>query len=459
MIERLKISIRSADDKGEQQRPAATQTVPGQSGQESDAAARKRLWLRDLETIRRPEPLVPVGSKVLEVTIPKTRTSKANTKKDDGQELEVINLTEDSPTKSSQSTTDMDPPSFYGLSDEKLLIFQDQNTDQGKTPAPTEGLEHHRLLMKKFRDTYNLPSDLSKEEEAEVYGDVSSVYSYEEGWPNDHDQAHKALYKAELTTGKRKHRTPLIKGLPLVEEVPFLCIPNYQGASGECFWKAIAIHIYGDWRYHHRVKGEHFAHFCHILRESKHPRHESYKALNKKFYATKTSPEGGKPTNTCANLYQILCMPSTYTPLNMFDVTADLYHVFLIIYTLNEKQEITFVTTRGSYNSRHLFILYVGNNHYQPLVPNEFWASEFRLPMITLESTNVYPGLLGVPLTNALKAKDGIEHRWRRETDRQVAQPIDSSMESGRGPAAQRQHRWERKERKRKENTVMMCTK
>ena len=181
MIERLKISIRSADDKGEQQRPAATQTVPGQSGQESDAAARKRLWLRDLETIRRPEPLVPVGSKVLEVTIPKTRTSKANTKKDDGQELEVINLTEDSPTKSSQSTTDMDPPSFYGLSDEKLLIFQDQNTDQGKTPAPTEGLEHHRLLMKKFRDTYNLPSDLSKEEEAEVYGDVSSVYSYEEG--------------------------------------------------------------------------------------------------------------------------------------------------------------------------------------------------------------------------------------------------------------------------------------
>lgn len=429
-VERLKIFIRPADGEGGQKLPALTQTVPGHGGaqgRESDAAARKRLWLRDLETIRRPEPLVPVSSGVLQATISKIRASKAkaDVKNDDGNSKEnPKDLTGDSPKgKEPEVIPDADLPSFYGQTGEKMLLFQDRKTHRGKIPAPDDGTVSHRLLMENFRNTFKLPNDIK---ESETHSTIPTLYDSEKGWPKNHEQAHKAAYQAELTSERGKTKVPLIKGLPLVEEVVFLRIPNYQGEPGECFWKAIAIHIYGDWRYHHRVKGEHFEHFHRVLKEKNHPRHQFYHDINQRFYPSRSSPKYSKAVETAANMYQILCMPCTYAPLHMFDVTADLYNVFLIVYTLNAQNEISFVVTKGSYNSRHLFVLYVNDNHFQPLVPNEFWASEFRLPMITLESTGVYPTLPGVAAANDPKAKDGIGHRWRIETaaSKRVGRPM-----------------------------------
>lgn len=67
------------------------------------------------------------------------------------------------------------------------------------------------------------------------------------------------------------------------------------------------------------------------------------------------------------------------------------------------------ISTEGSYNARHIFFLYLGDaGHFQPLVPNDFIASEFRLPRPSSESTYGYPGV-------SLRRRDWLSthHVWR----------------------------------------------
>lgn len=62
----------------------------------------------------------------------------------------------------------------------------------------------------------------------------------------------------------------------------------------------------------------------------------------------------------------------------------------------------------GSTNNRHIFMLYVDGNHFQPMIPNEYYASEFRMPPITYESTIGYP-FAG----DKNKERLAFKHSWR----------------------------------------------
>ena len=411
----------------EGEKPAG-QNAPSQvtaQGQETDAAARKQLWLQDLESIRRDTPLAPLDSNTLVVTIKRSNTGGAKNNNGKG-EAEVIDLIDDSPTKGSSIQDEtLDPPSFYGQTSEKALIFQDRKNHKGKIPSYSRyenGARSTRLLIDKFRAKYKIPDDLTEEDWLDTAYGYATPYIPRKGWPRHHEEAHESVFDMDFALERYKNRIPLIKGLPLIEEVSFLRVPNYEGEPGECLWKAVAFHIYGDWRYYARVKAEHLVHFSRVLDEPTHPRFDDYQRLNQTWYTTKTSPKRGMEViDTVANFYQVLNIPGIYAPLEMFMVPADLYGVFLVIYTMTADHEISFVTTRGSYNSRHLFILFVNDNHFQPLVPNEFLASEFTLPRITTDSTPGYPG---APSLNTKKRKDSRAHPWRKGPFKEVRPPL-----------------------------------
>lgn len=194
----------------------------------------------------------------------------------------------------------------------------------------------------------------------------------------------------------------LVRGFPLVEEVVFAVQPNVAGEPSNCFFKTVAFHVYGDGAYHPRVKAEHLQHFHEVLQWSDHPRHQLYLRMNRRFYTTTAGTR-----QTVANLYQMLTVPRIYTALDLFDVTADLYNLFIVVYTLDDNT-VTGVTTKGSYNARHIFICHVNGNHFQPMVPNDYFASEFQLPRITCQST------LDLPMTSRRhRNRHALDHSWR----------------------------------------------
>ncbi|KAK3290160.1 uncharacterized protein B0H64DRAFT_453130 [Chaetomium fimeti] len=222
----------------------------------------------------------------------------------------------------------------------------------------------------------------------------------------------------------------LFKGFPLVEDVVFVKHPNYWQrlevhrklvASGQCYWLAIALLVYGNASFWLRVKAEHLNYAEKVLGNPKHPRHAFYSRENQGFMATKaTGPteKGG----TCrswpgvANLWERLHIPGCWTSEDMCQLTADVYGVFLVLYKFDSstnprwKNKVYDMKTYGAYNSRHIFLCYTGENHYQPMVPNEFYASEFRLPRLTLQNTFDEYRLLTRPHR---RPRDGPWHHWR----------------------------------------------
>lgn len=97
----------------------------------------------------------------------------------------------------------------------------------------------------------------------------------------------------------------------------------------------------------------------------------------------------------------------------MLDVSADLYNLFIVVYTiteaLNDQGEIRVqeIRTKGSYNARHVFLLFNGF-HFQPMVPNEYLASEFTFPRVTFEN------IRGLPSSSDRdQGKSSIDLQWR----------------------------------------------
>lgn len=191
----------------------------------------------------------------------------------------------------------------------------------------------------------------------------------------------------------------LYRGFPMVEKTVFFAADNYAGLQSNCFFKAVAYQVYGSWKFDARVKAEHLQYFSDILKWPAHPRHEMYTRLNEWFYESYVSQtqgrgeSGGRGRSSielAANFYQLLTIPNCYMPMDMFEVTADLYNLFIVIYTVNTEDVVTEMITKGSYNARHVFMLYQGK-HFQPMVPNGYYASEFQLPRVTHYSTLNYP--------------------------------------------------------------------
>lgn len=207
----------------------------------------------------------------------------------------------------------------------------------------------------------------------------------------------------------------VMAGFPLVEDVDFVVPLNRGKPVGDCYWRSISFCMYNSpdhWAY---VKAEHLAYLHHVLTEQRHARHRLYaEHLNSRFFDTSAA---GLSTFR-ANLWQMLHMPHTWTPAVMAQVTADLYNICLITFTL-EHNAVTETSVRGVYNSRHVFLNFTHGNHFRPMIPNAYPAWEFRYPRVTAEATAKY--------ANAPKAssqKPHTEHPWRKEFSTAVLPPV-----------------------------------
>lgn len=83
----------------------------------------------------------------------------------------------------------------------------------------------------------------------------------------------------------------------------------------------------------------------------------------------------------------------------MCGLTADVYGVFVVLYKMNETHGEAFkelqhtvynMRTYGGFNQRHIFLCYTNEDHFCPMIPNDYLHTEFRLPRITLASTRKY---------------------------------------------------------------------
>ncbi|KAH8197113.1 hypothetical protein TruAng_008718 [Truncatella angustata] len=218
----------------------------------------------------------------------------------------------------------------------------------------------------------------------------------------------------------------IAKGYPLVEAVEFVIHKNRARPDGDCYWRSISFCLHGTDKHWNIVKAEHLAYVHHVLEHPHHARYGLYSdLLNKKFFRTNSSTADGQGTmpGFRANMYQVLFLAHAWTPALMQQVTADLYNICVIMFTRERtgQQEWTISETavRGSHNARHIFIQFVDGNHFQPMVPNHYTASEFRYPYVTVDKTAKY--------SNAPKAtstKTSLQHPWRNDFTKEVPPPV-----------------------------------
>ncbi len=131
----------------------------------------------------------------------------------------------------------------------------------------------------------------------------------------------------------------------------------------------------------------------------------------------------------------MLQAPGACTPIEMAQVTADLYGVCVVVCSIGTPEDAKLVygiSVRGSYNARHIFYTYVRSSPMawsrgrgdrgadmvtvlQPLpayrCPNDYYSTEFRLPHVTLESTMAY----GFTTFSLDQRNEGMRHPWRGE--------------------------------------------
>lgn len=426
--------------------PATTIAGAGEGNEKDDVSTAERrlrtvqryremVWELELPNIERDDgPLLdPNLAGVLQVTIAPPPLSKKKRKRggddDDptpssqGEKVVLIGDSDDDDddgsSKKNKGTKSQktDDPEFYtgGVVTDKnkvnlLLKYQKRSVNPGQYPSPQAGL---RFNLANLAKTLGGAHTSTPEEVSEEYERLT----FQGDPPQNFEEALEACWL--------KEPGDLIRGFPMVEETTFFCASNFTGLNFNCFFKAVAAQVYGNFTFDARVKAEHLEYFSDVLKSPAHPRHSMYTKLNQWFYETAVSHAGGKKLSavkTLANFYQLLTIPNCQIPMDMFEVTADLYNLFLVVYTLNNENVVTEMTTMGSFNSRHVFMLFRYGNHFQPMVPNEYYSSEFQLPRITYYSTRKYP------LTSERdKNKHSLDHVYRKKcrvpVDRKPGRP------------------------------------
>jgi hypothetical protein len=146
------------------------------------------------------------------------------------------------------------------------------------------------------------------------------------------------------------------------------------------------MHLYGSNIYWPHVKAQHLAYVESVLRDSDHYRHDLYTTIN-----ANTNTRGG-------NIWQKLHVPDSWTSEHMYQVTADLYDICLIMFGIprrSEKANVSAVNMHGNYNSSHKFFQFINGNHFEPLLPifgDTTIPSGFRMPEATWTNTVGIPG-------------------------------------------------------------------
>ncbi|RYO82983.1 hypothetical protein DL766_007035 [Monosporascus sp. MC13-8B] len=234
---------------------------------------------------------------------------------------------------------------------------------------------------------------------------------------------------------RRERGTRVLRGLPLVEDVRFLVPGNYGEPEGDCYWRALSFHLYGGGGHWDLVKAEHLAYVHHVLTHERHPRHELYAGhLNARFFDTAAPSTGERDGGYSfkANIWQVLHMAHAWTPALMQQVSADLYNICVVTFAAQSSASpssssrdsssviaVTETTMRGAYNSRHVFLLYVDDSHFQPLMPTDYYAWEFQYPRPTAADTARYRFA-----PKATSSRGALEHAWRCEFTASVLPPV-----------------------------------
>lgn len=60
--------------------------------------------------------------------------------------------------------------------------------------------------------------------------------------------------------------------------------------------------------------------------------------MNKTFYSVRVVDSKGVAEDIAANIYQLMTIPCSYTPSIMFEITADLYNLFITVYDIHGLQ-------------------------------------------------------------------------------------------------------------------------
>ncbi|KAH8750616.1 hypothetical protein F5883DRAFT_694014 [Diaporthe sp. PMI_573] len=392
------------------------------SHQGSSNFDRHKIWWDDLQSIRRETPVVDKNqyqSVQVEQAAPGQGTAPSanpgKTSETSTAQSSKIQIIDDDDSDGEGKGSAADLLTFYGQKGAsqaaERIKYQDQNlAHQGIYPSRRNGLGFDMARLRRDNNWADT---------------VGTVQDAEPTWDQDMYMANPPLGFDEAVSrnwAQDAHPDCLRHGFPLVENVDFYRPRNYDGARSACFFKALGYLVYGNHTFYMRVQAEHLQYYGDVLEWEDHPRHQLYKRMNKKFYNTQVStPTAEVPT--IANFFQLLSIPQIWMPLDMLDVTADLYNLFIVVYTI-ERNIITEVSTKGSYNARHVFLLFNGD-HYQPMVPNEYLASEFTFPRVT------YHNVKSLPWSgNTDRDKSSIDLRWRRTwgpaLDRKMgALPVD----------------------------------
>jgi hypothetical protein len=142
----------------------------------------------------------------------------------------------------------------------------------------------------------------------------------------------------------------------MVEDVVFVKHPNYWTRirdhrklvqSGQCYWLALALLLYGNASCWLRVKAEHLSFLEEVLPNRQHPRREFYARENRARTLTKaTGPAGAAGIwSGSLTLLEKLQIPGCWANEDVCHLTADLYSVFLVLYKIKTQPGRTRSTT------------------------------------------------------------------------------------------------------------------
>jgi hypothetical protein len=340
------------------------------------------LFYRELESIRRNAPLLnprryPVA------------TLKLYDRDVDHQPQRAVSLRGGSMPSSvsprvlwrRNNPTDTDLPRFLHRILAKaatVQVIDDDDDDAGGkpnvTPQPPGPLTPMRPEVKNIREKIGYTKPFEEQFPQEILAAKIDTFLDQETMFQEPD------WKDYLP---QRTRNPLLyKGFPMVEDVVFIKHPNYWDEndvgkdieSGQCYWLAVALLLYGNASAWLRVKAEHLSYLENVLRKPDHPRHAFYARANQAYTHTGATGPGGMAWTGDVNLWEKLLIPGCWANEDLCRLTADVYSVFLVLYKYDSDgnnpkwmNKVYDMKTFGSYNTRHIFMCYFVGLHPFPL--------------------------------------------------------------------------------------------
>ncbi|KAK3367656.1 hypothetical protein B0H63DRAFT_535699 [Podospora didyma] len=200
-------------------------------------------------------------------------------------------------------------------------------------------------------------------------------------------------YRAEISSFRGRDPAQLLfKGFPTVESVTFAKHPNVwvtqndkghhvwtRIRNGECLWTSLALSLFGNAEFWLRVKADHLAFLEAILKNLDHPRYEYYTRLNRSKGETLATGIGRATKLKPRNIWDRLHIPGGWNSDEILALTADVYKL---------------------------------ENHFQPMIPNDYLAYEFKFPRMTLQLSQKYRLVSHEP-TKPENREDGPRHFFR----------------------------------------------